>query len=1746
MPAYAPFSPRTLCSPRRACAWLLKLAIAVTLLGGYDATALEVAGPIGTDSEWTLADSPVVLTGTTSVLDGVTLTIAPGVSVLAAASAALLINGTLVARGTEELPIILGPTGTSWGYLQFGPTSVDATFDVNQAYVSGCIMEWCEIRRSGGLAVTPNAMVRLRDAQPYFANVKFIEGTATALQFFDGANPQIRLDNCEFLDINTNASTSQPVVFFVDDTGGINQAQGLVAFYQGKVSNSSGAGYIRGEANFFIRDFELAGNDATNKYGISGLDVSVFDSSFQSNINNLGLVASENSSSASQDIIIETCRFSDNERVLFYLYAINNDTTQIINSEFSYNSSSTHLMDEDVQTSFGNSRTLTMRENIFLGNEAGLSFFQTNVYNGELKTFSGNIFVDNQAVRMLDIQPSIEQAWLNNVFFRNSFAEAGMLNADYTGFIVRGNSAIQNQGNVAAIRIKAVEPNRSFADRHQILENLFFENQSTALISGDLIQVVGSSSSTGSTYDEILRNNFIGNSATFNLAYRVSSTYQPLSAINNYWETTNTSQISQSIYDVFDDATRSEVSFFPILSAPSPDAPLSPVQNVAVVQGAPGSYTVSWDANPEPDTAGYFVYVWDGAQTEPYFYVLDEASVIADAGNTTGKQVSGLGGGLHYFSVTAYDGDYDGNAEDPDTPVIENMTAGNESFFSDPVPASGEVNQPPLLDAIGNQTVSYETLLEFTVTASDPNVGDVLTLSAEGVPGTASFDPDTGVFSWTPSLEEEGAYDVTFTVTDLFGGETDAETITITVLGPDVTGPVITLTGGNNINVPCGEPFVDPGATAEDDREGDVSGSIVVSGDTVDTSAPNVYVLDYDAEDSLGNVAVTVSRIVNVVDSTPPVVTVLGANPLTIPVFGTFSEPGFSASDACEGDLTGSVVVDGLDDLDTAVPGLYTLTYRATDSGNNTGQATRTVAVVNSPPVLAEIGDKTITTGNALGFTVSASDPNDGDTLVISTSALPGTATFDDGGAGSGEFSWTPGLPDVGGYEVTFTTTDAAGAQDSETITITVEPDSTNAVFGTVRESGSGNPLPGVQVSLDEQAGPYTAATQTDANGNYLLEGPAGGGASDVTFTLATYQTRTVSGVLAPRRLDVNLTSTIPATPSGLEGRAAVGGNLLRWDPNTETDLAGYNLYVSEAGGAFDKVNDTPIEEIEFVHGGLTPGTIYTYEITAIDTDDNESPRAASIDVEAGKIEIFVPRVSAAAGTEVRIPINVNNAAGINPQGMDIDFRYPAALLGGDGVNGVRLERTALTREVVPLSNPGEAGRVRISSIGEAQTLVGEGHIFNIYLTLGEDTAGLCEPMELANVKFFDDSVPPQALVVDFSTAGDLCGDVACMQGDLNGDFEVNSADVLVALQVSVGLLELTSCQLQAGDLNGDQIINSADGIMIQRLAVGLPLNPPQAGAKQAPERRAPKGSTLQVSVDAVSGAPGSLVQVPVRVANAAGLTGLDLTLAFPGDPSQLTLESVSNGPLLSGFSRIQNIGSGFVKLGFSSALPATQDGGVAALLNFRIAAAAPDASAFPVTLNDARVNGQFGDNFAWTQVIARANGSVTVGEGQSSAPAAALLQFGTLDTSGNHALSPEEAALGGIDDTLFAALDTNGNGALEVHELIEAAGTDASVHRADQNADGAFSLAELLRLIQLYNAGAYQCDTQGEDGYRIANEKDLKALDPGCLAHSADYLAGGSGAIELSELLRQIQIYNLGGYTHCKGQTEDNFCPNS
>jgi len=91
-----------------------------------------------------------------------------------------------------------------------------------------------------------------------------------------------------------------------------------------------------------------------------------------------------------------------------------------------------------------------------------------------------------------------------------------------------------------------------------------------------------------------------------------------------------------------------------------------------------------------------------------------------------------------------------------------------------------QANTPPVMDYIGNRTVNEGELIEFTVTASDPD-GDELEYFAENLPSDAVFNPETGSFASVPDWQSSGEHgDIVFSVSDEF--DTDEETIKIDVI----------------------------------------------------------------------------------------------------------------------------------------------------------------------------------------------------------------------------------------------------------------------------------------------------------------------------------------------------------------------------------------------------------------------------------------------------------------------------------------------------------------------------------------------------------------------------------------------------------------------------------------------------------------------------------------------------------------------------------------------------------------------------------------------------------------------------------------------------------------------------------------------------------------------------------------------------------------------------------------------------
>jgi len=185
-----------------------------------------------------------------------------------------------------------------------------------------------------------------------------------------------------------------------------------------------------------------------------------------------------------------------------------------------------------------------------------------------------------------------------------------------------------------------------------------------------------------------------------------------------------------------------------------------------------------------------------------------------------------------------------------------------------------------------------------------------------------------------------GTTTITFTATDS-AGRTATCTVDVTV--DNNQPPTITLQGANPQTIESCNTYTELGATANDICLGNVSSDIIVDTSGLDLNTVGTYNVIYTVN---GDAATQVIRTINVIDTTSPVLTLTGPNPINIGDCSTYTELGAIATD-CSGNLSSSVVIDNAS-VDTSTVGTYTVTYNVTDaSGNVATQITRTVNVID-------------------------------------------------------------------------------------------------------------------------------------------------------------------------------------------------------------------------------------------------------------------------------------------------------------------------------------------------------------------------------------------------------------------------------------------------------------------------------------------------------------------------------------------------------------------------------------------------------------------------------------------------------------------------------------------------------------------------------------------------------------------------------------------------------------------------------
>ena len=163
------------------------------------------------DTVWNVADSPVTVTETISVTEGATLTIEPGVVVFMGNDVSLLIEGTLIADGTESDQIVFtseDETSGSWGSIEFRNTSnVGSVFDyVTVEYGAGTNRSGMVFYTTGSFPVAVSNSV-FRNSAVHGINLRASSVPISNSEFYDNAGYGI------FADLSLNFSVTESNIY---------------------------------------------------------------------------------------------------------------------------------------------------------------------------------------------------------------------------------------------------------------------------------------------------------------------------------------------------------------------------------------------------------------------------------------------------------------------------------------------------------------------------------------------------------------------------------------------------------------------------------------------------------------------------------------------------------------------------------------------------------------------------------------------------------------------------------------------------------------------------------------------------------------------------------------------------------------------------------------------------------------------------------------------------------------------------------------------------------------------------------------------------------------------------------------------------------------------------------------------------------------------------------------------------------------------------------------------------------------------------------------------------------------------------------------------------------------------------------------------------------------------------------------------------------------------------------------------
>ena len=185
-----------------------------------------VSGLISSNTTWSYANSPYIVTDNILLQNGATLTIEPGVTIKMLSDTEFQVRGELIAQGTSSSKITFtsnasSPAAGDWGKLYFFDEATDASFSDN-TYTGGSILEYCIVEYAQELYTQSSA--------PYVHYSEFRYNSERGIK--SEGSPGIRINNC---DIHHNYKGIE-----------ISDSNSLIDYNTIRDNTPGGGGYISG------------------------------------------------------------------------------------------------------------------------------------------------------------------------------------------------------------------------------------------------------------------------------------------------------------------------------------------------------------------------------------------------------------------------------------------------------------------------------------------------------------------------------------------------------------------------------------------------------------------------------------------------------------------------------------------------------------------------------------------------------------------------------------------------------------------------------------------------------------------------------------------------------------------------------------------------------------------------------------------------------------------------------------------------------------------------------------------------------------------------------------------------------------------------------------------------------------------------------------------------------------------------------------------------------------------------------------------------------------------------------------------------------------------------------------------------------------------------------------------------------------------------------------------------------------